>query len=219
MAFVSTAATLGSAYIQSNAASKAASQQADATKNAANLTAASATNSLKEIQRQYDTTRSDYAPYRAAGVKALNQLATENDQPVTAADALAEPGYQFGLQQGQQALDRKVAASGGRVSGAALKAATEYGTNYATTGYNAAYQRRNDRLNRLSALAGIGQTATGGTSSAGTSASNATASVNSNSSNALSNLVSSQGNATAANTLSQGNIWGNALNSLASNYS
>ncbi len=121
----------------------------------------------------------------------------------TSAEVMAEPGYQFGLQQGQQALDRKAAAAGGRVSGAALKAASEYGTNYATTGYNAAYQRRQDRLNRLAALAGIGQSATGNSAQAGAS-----------SANAISGLVSAQGNASGAAQLAQGNIWGNAVNQL-----
>lgn len=112
-----------------------------------------------------------------------------------------DPGYQFGLDQGNQALDRKVAAAGGRVSGAAIKQAQRYGTDYATTGYGAAYQRRQDSINRLQALAGIGQTSTGASAQAGqTMASN----------NA--NLYSAQGNAAGAASLAQGNIWSNALN-------
>ena len=114
-----------------------------------------------------------------------------------------DPGYQFGLDQGNQALDRKVAAAGGRVSGAALKGAQRFGTDYATTGYNAAYQRRQDRINRLQALAGIGQTATAGSAAAGAAASGANA-----------NLYSAQGNAAGAASLAQGNIWGNAANQL-----
>jgi hypothetical protein len=124
-------------------------------------------------------------------------------QTTTAADAMSDPGYQFGLQQGQQGLDRKAAAAGGRVSGAALKSAAEYATNYATTGYNAAYQRRQDRLNRLSALAGIGQSATSGSAQAGAVASGA-----------ISNLTSQQGNAAGGASIAQGNIWGNSTNQL-----
>lgn len=185
-------ATVGSALIGSASARSASSAQADST--------AAAT---QENARQYDLTRSDFAPYRAAGVDALGQLQAGINTPTTAADAMSDPGYQFGLDQGQLALDRKAAAGGGRVSGAALKAASEYGTNYATTGYNAAYQRRQDRLNRLAALAGVGQSATGSSASAGASMAGANA-----------NLISSQGNATGAGMLAQGNIWGNAANSL-----
>lgn len=127
----------------------------------------------------------------------------EMDRPVTAENVMEDPGYAFGMQQGQQALDRKAAAGGGRVSGAALKAASEYATNYATTGYNAAYQRRQDRLNRLAALANIGQTATGSSAAAGASASNA-----------IGGMMGAQGNASGAAALAQSNIWGNAANQL-----
>lgn len=185
-------AVVVSSVIGSNAASDAANTQAGATQS-----------SIDEQRRQYDLTRSDYAPYREAGTKALGQYQTEINGNTSAADALAEPGYQFGLQQGQQALDRKAAAAGGRVSGAALKSATEYATNYATTGYNAAYQRRQDRLNRLAALANVGQTATGGSAAAGASAANN-----------ISGLISAQGNASGSAQLAQGNIWGNATNQL-----
>lgn len=192
IALGSAAVGIGSAVMSSKAASGAASAQAQ-----------SSSDAIGEQRRQYDLTRGDYAPYREAGTAALGQLQTEMNAPFTAADAMSDPGYQFGMQQGQQALDRKAAAAGGRVSGAALKAAAQFGTDYATTGYNAAYQRRQDRLARLSALAGIGQTSTTGSAAAGAAKSNA-----------ISDLVSSQGNASGAERLAQGNIWGNAGNQL-----
>jgi hypothetical protein len=196
MAWVSAAIVGGSAIVggvlQSNAAGRAASKQAASTDRA-----------TEEQGRQYDQTREDYAPYREAGKKALGQYETEINAPVTSADVMSDPGYQFGLSQGQLGLDRKAAAAGGRVSGAALKSAAEYANNYATTGYNAAYQRRQDRLNRLASLANIGQTATGGSAAAGAAKSNA-----------ISNLLSSQGDASAAASMAQGNIWGNTVNQL-----
>lgn len=191
-AVIGAVAVVGGAAIGANSAKNAAKKQAKGTKAA-----------LAEQARQFDLTREDYAPYRAAGTKALGQLETENAFLPTAQDVMSDPGYQFGLQQGQQALDRKTAAAGGRVSGAALKSAAEYATNYAATGYGAAYQRRQDRLNRLAALAGIGQTATAGSAAAG-----------SQSANAISGLLANQGDANAASTLAQGNIWMNAGNQL-----
>lgn len=137
------------------------------------------------------------ARQRAAGGGLMNRS-------FTGADALADPGYQFGLQQGMQALDHRVAAAGGRVSGAALKAAQRYGNDYASTKFGEAYQRRQDSLNRLAALAGIGQTSTANSAAAGAA-----------SSNAISSLISSQGNATAAGQIAQGNIWSNAGNQIA----
>lgn len=129
------------------------------------------------------------------------------DKATTQEEVMRDPGYQFGLQQGQQALDRKIAAMGGRVSGASLKAAARYGTDYASTGYNAAYQRGQDRLNRLAAIAGLGQTATQASAQSGA-----------NATNAISNLMTSQGDANAARSIAQGNIWANAGNQLAGYY-
>lgn len=184
-----------------------AATQADATRKAANTQADTTREGIAEQRRQYDLTRADYQPWRDAGVNALQSLATDiNGQP-TAAEVMQDPGYQFGMQQGQQALDRKAAASGGRVSGASLKAASQFGTNYASNGYNAAYQRRQDRLNRLQALAGIGQTATAGSAAAGA-----------NMANQVSNMQTGLGNAQAGATMNQGRVWANAGNSIAALY-
>ena len=185
-------ATLVSGSMQSKAASGAASTQAD--------TSAAA---IAEQRRQYDLQREDSAPYRAAGAQALGQYQSEMNGPVTSADVMSDPGYQFGLSQGQLALDRKAAAGGGRISGAALKSAAQYGTDYATTGYGAAYQRRQDRLNRLQALAGLGQTSTASSAAAGAA-----------SAGNISNMISNQGNAAGAAQIAQGNIWGNTVNQL-----
>lgn len=263
---------VGGALLSSNSASDAADAQAGAS-----------AASIAEQRRQYDLTRSDYAPYRTIGTNALRRLGalygvgggsgggsggmSENEirqmltsqytsggtpgtpvryggggegdgytipgtpgtpgtvdqagldaavqermggvaggAPQTYNDGLddpiqMDPGYQFGLDQGNQALDRKIAAGGGRVSGAAIKAAQRFGTDYATTGYNAAYQRRQDRINRLSALAGIGQSATGASAQAGSAAANN-----------ISGALQSQGDASGAASLARGNIWGNAIN-------
>jgi hypothetical protein len=127
---------------------------------------------------------------------------------VSGEEVLKDPGYAFGLQQGEQALARRASASGGRVSGAQLKAASQFGTNYASTKYGEAYQRRQDRLNRLAAIAGIGQTATQGSASAGA-----------NSANAISGILQNQGDTNAAATMARGNIWGNAANQIGAIYS
>jgi hypothetical protein len=63
----------------------------------------------------------------------------ENLNPV---DVQNDPGYQFNLQQGQQGLDRKAAASGGLFSGAALKDASQYNQDFANNYYQQAYGRQ-----------------------------------------------------------------------------
>lgn len=189
-------AAIAGGLLQSNSASKAAKSQAAADANA-----------IAEQRRQFDLTREDYAPYREAGVNALQRLVPDVNRYPTAAEVMSSPGYQFGLSEGQRALDRQFARGGGRISGAAMRAGTRYATNYATSGYNAEWQRRQDRLNRLAAIAGIGQTATGGSAMAGA-----------NSANAISGLLSSGGDAQAASQLQRGSIWGNTINQLGAQF-
>ncbi len=60
------------------------------------------------------------------------------------------PGYQFQLEEGQKSLERGAAARGGLLSGAALKASQRYGQGLASQSYE-------NYMNRLSGMAGMGQ--------------------------------------------------------------
>jgi hypothetical protein len=195
------AAAIGGAYLTSSATSDAADAQA-----------ASSAAAQAENAREFDKIQQNQQPWLDAGQRALGSLETGINTPLDPSTVALDPGYKFGLDQGMQALDRKTAAAGGRISGAALKAATQYGTNYATTGYDAAYNRtnqaRSDRLNRLAALAGVGQTATQQVNSAGQTFAGANG-----------NIMTAQGNAAGAAAMAQGNIWGNTGNQLAALYS
>jgi hypothetical protein len=189
-------AQLGSGLFQGYQAGKAADQSAAASQAA-----------IDEQRRQFDLTRGDFAPYREAGARGLGLYEQGVSQVPSAQDVMAQPGYQFGMDQGMNALQRQIAAHGGRNSGAAQKAATRYGTDYATTRYNDAWAKRNDRLAQLGALAGIGQAATSSTAGAGM-----------NSANAISGLIQNQGDTRAGGTLAQGNIWGNTANAIGALY-
>ena len=156
------AAIIGSSLLGSNAASSAASTQAAAADRAAQLQ-----------NDQYNQTRADQAPWRAAGETALNQLIplATNYTPFSYNSMTADPGYQFRLQQGQEALGHQNAARGGAVSGTSLKAMQDYAQNSASNEYNNAFNRyqanRQAQLGPLQSLAGIGQTATNFTGQAG----------------------------------------------------
>ena len=80
------------------------------------------------------------------------------------ADFQRDPGYDFRQQEGQRGVEASAAARGGILSGAALKAITRYNQDFASNEYGNAYGRYNNdqttRFNRLSSLAGTGQTAT-----------------------------------------------------------
>jgi len=167
----------------------------------------------------YQQQREDQAPYREAGYSSLNRLQellgtggnAESSgygslmQPFTGANVASEPGYQFGLQQGRQALDRSLAAGGGTYSGAAIKAAQRYAQDYAGTKYNEAFGRdlaqKNGLYNMLAGVSGTGQTSLAQTGAAGQ---NTAAQMGGN-------LIGA-GNARASSYVAQGNAIGNALN-------
>lgn len=171
---------IGGAAISSNAAGNAASTQANAADYAASLQAQEAQNALDFQKQQWNTTQANEAPWLSAGKGALGNLQAILNSPgqgwnqtftaPTAAEAAQYPGYQFQLQQGEQALQNSAAAKGALYSGNTQEALTNYaeqaGQSDYTNVYNQAfnqylqnYAQYNNQLNRLSALAGTGQTA------------------------------------------------------------
>lgn len=80
-------------------------------------------------------------------------------------DLTDEPGYRFQLQQGNQALDRANAARGGYFSGAAMKAAQDYGQGLAGQTYKDAFNRdlqtKQNLYNQLAGQQGVGYNAAG----------------------------------------------------------
>ena len=145
-------AILGSAVLGAASSRSAAKTQAGAAQQAADIS-----------QRQYEQTRQDLAPWRAAGEQALNKLIPMSEYQKFGMDQFQQdPGYAFRLSEGQKALDRSAAARGGLISGGALKAATRYGQDMGSQEYQNAFNRyqieRNAQLAPLQSLAGIGQT-------------------------------------------------------------
>lgn len=108
--------------------------------------------------------RTDQEPWRQAGASALGQMGDADfKRDFTTSDFQKDPGYDFRMQEGQKALERSAAARGGLQSGGTMKALAQYGQNFASNEYGNAYNRfnadRDRRYNRLSSLAGVGQTA------------------------------------------------------------
>lgn len=184
-------------------ASKAANAQRDAAQTASNTQLG-----------MYDQTRTDQAPWRQAGGEALNSLEGyyglpgangKVDPNAGAADnklIQSLPGYQFNFQQGNQAVQRNLAASGLLDSGAAQKALTQYGQGYAT---NASGQY----LNGLQSLAGLGQTSAANTGAAGANAANQIGSNQIYAGNAQASGYASQSNAINAGLSGLSGIYGN----------
>lgn len=184
------------------------------------------------------------APYQEAGNKAVSDLSALSNGPAFSfegKDLVNDPGYQFALQQGQQALERSAAARGSALGGAALKMTDRYATDYAGTKFNEAFQRALDtyktnastKLATLTPLINAGTTAnqqrlTGDLSTTGAiadntvgsgkfQASNEMAGINAENTSALQaaqiagNASTSGANAQAAGIVGSANAWANGL--------
>lgn len=69
------------------------------------------------------------------------------DFSFTGKDLATDPGYQFGLNQGTQGIERAQAARGNFLSGAAIKEATRFNEDYAGTKFNDAFNRAQSTWN------------------------------------------------------------------------
>jgi hypothetical protein len=171
----------------------AAKTQGDAAGYAARSQADAAAASTKLQRDQFDQTRADNAPLLGARNDALSQIQNllKNPNGIT-----NDPGYQFGVDQGTRALNSGAASRGMTYSGAAGKALTRFGNDYAGTKLDASY-------NRLSNLAGMGQVGANNNQQAGMNYAN----------NAGNNMIGAA-NAGGAAAMSGARGWGNALNSV-----
>lgn len=208
--WVAAAAVVGSAVVGGVVSSSAAGK-------AANAQAKSADAATAEQQRQFDISQENIKPFREAGLSVLPQLQSglapggEFNRNFTLADFQKDPGYQFRMDQGQQALERSAAAGGGLLSGGTGKALQQYGQDYASGEYSNAYNRFNNdqttRFNRLSALAGTGQTAT-----------NTLATLGAQTASTIGENDLQKGNAQAAGYIGQGNAINSGISSLGNFY-
>lgn len=201
------AALLGG-VLSSNAAGDAADTQA-----------ASADQATALQREQYNQTRTDNAPALEARNRSLARMqellgisgSGGGQKPLTGAEVMADPGYQFGLQQGQQGIDRQATARGMRNSGAALMAAGRYGNDYATTKYGDAWNRqqgeRTNQFNQLASVAGAGQVGANQVGQAGQ-----------NFATAAGNNMMSTANAQGAAGIASANAWTGGVNQLAGWY-
>jgi len=144
------------------------------------------------------------APYQAAGVGAVNQLAGMTPyltHQFNAADLQAglAPNYDFMLQQGQQANQRAANVGGGALGGNALTGLNQFTQNYAGNAYQNAFNnyqsQRQNIYSDLAGIAGIGQTANTGAGTAGTNYGQGTVGLN-----------TGLANAQAANILGQAQV-------------
>lgn len=160
----------------------AANAQAQANQQAALVSAIQAGQAQNAIRQGAATATEQYKPYSQFGAQATNRLATLMGlQPGVGTGSLMEqptlqqlqmdPGYAFRQQQGEQAIQRQMAAGGLGGSGAALKAATRFGQDMASQEYGNAYNRfMANRANQMALLQNASQTGFGAAQGVGNAA-------------------------------------------------
>jgi hypothetical protein len=226
MSFIATAigagSAIGGAIIGSSGSSSAAKTQSESADKA------------NELQKQmYEQNRSDLGPWRTTGASALDELwsylkpggeMTKGYASFEAPTAITEqndPGYQARLAEGQKSVERSAAARTGTLGGAATKAMSRYGQDYASNEFSNVYNRalntysanannyntnQNNLYNRLETLAGVGENAAGQTANLGQAAASQ-----------IGQNVMGAGNANAASQISNANLWGSAINGTTGN--
>lgn len=179
-----------------NAAEDSAAMQAGAANNATELQELEWTQQQKNMQ-----------PWLNAGGNALGQLQGQNGIGSFNYNNWQDPGYQFQLQQGQQALARATANSGGPLSGSNLEAQQAYGQQMGNTAYQGAFNRYQANLGNWMSLAGLGQNAGAQLGYQGNMAMSN-----------IGNLMTGGAAAQAAGTVGAANAWMGGLNTIGNNF-
>jgi hypothetical protein len=174
---------IANGFIGSNAQDKATSAQVNAGRDA-----------QANAQGWYDTAKANYQPYTELGQQGIAGLGNLSSNPSSALQA--DPGYQFRLDQGMQALQRSAAARGGLLSGGTLKGLTDYSQGQASQEFGNAW-------NRQAGLAQMGQQAAGSLTNVGNAAMGQ-----------QNNDITGVGATQAAGTIAKSNLWGNVVNSV-----
>lgn len=206
MAWIATA-VLGGAVISTVANLVTSKQGSDAQSHAAGD--ANATQ-LSEFQQQ----QQNQQPWLDAGKKALGDLQTQMPdltRKFSASDFQADPGYEFTLNQGLNAMQRSASAKGLLNSMGTMQNLNNYAQQSASNEYGNAYNRftqsQNQRYNMLAGIAGTGQTANGQLMQSGM-----------NAANNISNNQIGAGNSAAARDVATGNAIGGFAGNAANTY-
>lgn len=195
-----------------------ASKQAEATTEAASISAQSAREALGLQRQMYEEGVARQQPWLQAGQQALNKLIPEATSytPFGMQQFQADPGYAFRLSEGQKALERSAAARVGLLSGATGKALSRYGQQMGSQEYMNAFNRyqteRAARLNPLQSLAGVGQTAANTLGGYGQNYANQANQLAMTNAANMGNLALQQGNIQASQYRTMGSALNTALN-------
>ena len=185
-----------------------------ASQNAANTESQAATAANQQQYTEWQQQQAQMAPYLASGTQnlaALNAAMPSLTSQFTMQDFQQNPGYQFQLSQGEQAMQRSAAASGMLNSTGTQQNLNNYAQGMANTDYQQALQNftsnQQQRYNMMSGMAGMGLNAVGMNNQAGQNFANQTSS----------NLMGAA-NASAAGQIGSANAISSGLNSAGNTY-
>lgn len=187
---VAGAAVLGAAVSTNNTNKAIAAQQNGAnTANNAQLA-------------MYNQNRADNMPMMDARNKAISQLGdlTTNGFQY---DKYADPGLDFQMNMGQDAINRQTANRGGMLAGSTLGSLQNYAQGLGNSAYTGAFNRYQAGIGNLMSIAGLGQNAG---VQVGQSGMNAANNIGANTMNAA--------NGQAAGYLANGNMMTGTLNNM-----
>lgn len=152
--------------------------QAIGANQASKTQAAAGRAAIDEQAREFNINQANLQPFMDEGKKGLTQLETDfgpggaGSKPFSF-DITTDPGYQFRLDQGTQAIENSGAARGMQLSSATLKDLVRFGQDYASGEFNSAFSRdlatKQNLLSTDMARVGIGTGATNTSVAAGTS--------------------------------------------------
>jgi len=248
MSFIAIAVgTVVAAGVGAVGSNLAASTQANAAKSAAQLQYNLGEQSLAFNEQQYNQGQQNLAPWIKQGQNAVTQLGqlqqqgangtgplapwTGQFQAPTAAQAANYPGYQFQLQQGQNAVSNSAAARGGLVSGNAATALDQYSQGLAQSdygnvynqalqqyqlGYNQYEQNQTNLFNRYASLAGLGQTSAAQAGQLGQSAANTQGNISGTIGSQVGQNINNAGAATASGYIGGANSIASGVGNLTS---
>ena len=235
MSFIASAIG-GSAILGAGASIYGANAQSNAAAQSAAIQQQMAQQSIAAQKEMYQQGRTDLQPYRDVGVEAQNQLRSflglggdvnapgygKYTKDFGMSDFTTDPGYAFRLSEGTKALNASAAARGGMISGAALKAATNYGQQAGSQEYTNAFNRyqtnRNNQIAPLMDFERLGQASAAGSAAAANTTGANLGSTYTNLGSNLGQAAVAGGNAAATGGYNAANAATNAINQGMSSY-
>jgi hypothetical protein len=233
----------------SNAANAASEQEQRAAQQAISQEKAAQNQALNLQNTNYGQAQNLLNPYIGAGTGALSSLGNllgigspsgtggygsllqgyGSFQAPTLQQAEQQPGYQFALQQGENALQNSAAARGTLLSGATAAGIQQYGQQAAEQNYgnvfnqdlaayqnNAQnyYQNQANQYSRLMGLTGAGQNAASNLAGIGTQYAGLGTNTIMGAAGNIGNYLLDKGTAAAQGSLGSANAWQGALNGI-----